>query len=82
MEVAQLYIGILNGPVRQLRGFEKINIPVGESVDVVFELTRRDLSEWSVEEQSWVLQQGSYGIWVGSSSRDLPLSGNLVVGGS
>lgn len=81
MEVAQLYVGIPNGPVRQLRGFEKVNIPVGESVIVEFELTRRDLSEWSVVEQSWVLQQGSYGIWVGSSSRDLPLSGNLVIGG-
>ncbi|KAF7855325.1 uncharacterized protein EAF02_011584 [Botrytis sinoallii] len=82
MEVAQLYVGIPNGPVRQLRGFEKVNIPVGESAVVEFELTRRDLSEWSVEEQSWVLQQGSYGIWVGSSSRDLPLSGNLIIGGS
>lgn len=82
MEVAQLYVGIPNGPVRQLRGFEKVNIPVGESAVVEFELTRRDLSEWSVKEQSWVLQQGSYGIWVGSSSRDLPLSGNLIIGGS
>ncbi|KAB8294707.1 hypothetical protein EYC80_006669 [Monilinia laxa] len=82
MEVAQLYVGIPNGPVRQLRGFEKVNIPVGESVTVEFKLTRRDLSEWSVVEQSWVLQQGNYGIWVGSSSRDLPLSGNLIIGGS
>lgn len=82
MEVAQLYVGIPNGPVRQLRGFEKVNVPVGESVTVKFELTRRDLSEWNVVEQSWVLQQGNYGIWVGSSSRNLPLIGNLIIGGS
>lgn len=43
-------------------------------------MTRRDLSEWDVVQQSWVLQQGSYGVLVGSSSRDLPLSGTLTIG--
>jgi beta-glucosidase len=79
-EVAQLYVGIPGGPVKQLRGFEKVNIPVGETVTVQFDLTRRDLSEWSVVDQSWVLQQGAYQIYVGSSSRDLPLTGTLTIG--
>lgn len=79
MEVAQLYVGIPGGPAKQLRGFEKVMIPVGGSVTVEFELTRRDLSEWSVGEQSWVLQEGSYGVFVGASSRDLPLSGSLEI---
>ncbi|KAM3086204.1 hypothetical protein ACMFMG_000341 [Clarireedia jacksonii] len=79
-EVAQLYVGIPGGPVRQLRGFEKVTIPVGESATVQFDLTRRDLSEWSVVDQSWVLQQGAYQIYVGSSSRDLPLTGTLTIG--
>lgn len=78
-EVAQLYVGIPGGPVRQLRGFSKVNIPAGRSVKVEFELLRRDLSEWSVSKQSWVLQQGSYGIHVGSSSRDLPLTAMLTI---
>lgn len=79
-EVAQLYVGIPGGPVRQLRGFSKVGIPVGGSVTVEFDLMRRDLSEWSVAEQSWVLQQGSYEVYVGSSSRDLPLTGTLTIG--
>ncbi|KUJ23645.1 putative beta-glucosidase M [Mollisia scopiformis] len=78
-EIAQLYVGIPGGPVRQLRGFSKVDIPVGSNVTVEFDLLRRDLSEWGVTEQSWVLQSGSYPIYVGASSRDLPLVGTLTI---
>jgi len=78
-EVAQLYVGIPGGPVKQLRGFEKVSLTPGESSTVVFELTRRDLSTWDTVAQKWSLQKGSYGIFVGGSSRDLPLVGKLVI---
>lgn len=42
-EVAQLYVGLPGGPVRQLRGFEKPFLAPGESATVDFALTRRDL---------------------------------------
>lgn len=79
-EVAQLYVGIPGGPVRQLRGFAKVGVPAGGNVTVNFDLLRRDLSEWNVEQQVWGLQQATYQIYVGSSSRDLPLTGQLVIG--
>jgi beta-glucosidase len=44
-----------------------------------FDLTGRDLREWNVGRQSWALQEGGYSIYVGSSSRDLPLTGTLTV---
>lgn len=78
-EVAQLYVGIPGGPVRQLRGFEKVNLEPKGSSQVTFPLTRRDLSSWNVEAQKWELQSGSYKIYVGSSSRDLPLTSTLEV---
>ncbi|OBT72903.1 hypothetical protein VF21_07796 [Pseudogymnoascus sp. 05NY08] len=78
-EVAQLYINIPGGPVRQLRGFDKVEIAPGKSETVKFTLLRRDLSDWNVDEQAWVLQQGSYPVWVGASSRNLPLSGELTI---
>lgn len=43
LEVAQLYLGIRNGPIRQLRGFEQVFIASGKSVTVNFTPTRRDL---------------------------------------
>ncbi|KAH9907186.1 glycoside hydrolase family 3 protein [Xylariomycetidae sp. FL2044] len=72
-EVAQLYVGIPGGPVRQLRGFSKPVLEPGASAVVEFGLTRRDLSTWDVVAQNWLLQNGDYMIYVGSSSRDLPL---------
>jgi beta-glucosidase len=78
-EVAQLYIGIPGGPVKQLRGFEKKNIVPGETVTVSFPLMRRDLSVWDVVAQKWKLQKGDYMVYVGSSSRQLPLVGILRI---
>ena len=81
-EVVQLYLGIPGDdiPARQLRGFEKPSIQPGETVTVQFHLTRRDLSVWDVVAQKWHLQKGQYKVFVGSSSRNLPLEGSLAVG--
>lgn len=72
-EVAQLYVGIPDGPARQLRGFAKPVLQAGEETVVRFELTRRDMSAWDVAAQKWVLSRGEYRIYVGGSSRKLPL---------
>ena len=81
-EVAQLYLGIpVEGqPMRQLRGFEKVMIQPGESATVEFELRRRDMSVWDVQAQRWRLALGAeYQFYVGSSSRDLPLTTTLML---
>ncbi|RSL40366.1 hypothetical protein CEP54_016139 [Fusarium duplospermum] len=77
-EVAQLYLGIPDDeentvPARQLRGFVKPFLQPGEAADVTFDLTRRDLSVWDVTAQQWSLGKGEYKVYVGTSSRDLPL---------
>jgi beta-glucosidase len=78
-EVAQLYIGIPNSPPKQLRGFDKAMIGPGASVTFVFLLTRRDLSVWDTEQQAWNLQSGEYNVYVGSSSRDIRLTGKINI---
>lgn len=78
-EVAQLYVGIPDGPVKQLRGFEKPVLEPGASSTVSFPLTRRDLSTWDASAQKWLLQSGDYNLYVGSSSRDLPLTSTLTI---
>ncbi|CZS89983.1 related to Probable beta-glucosidase M [Rhynchosporium graminicola] len=78
-EVSQLYVGIPGGPVRQLRGFSKVDVAPGRSVDLKFDLQRRDLSVWDVVAQKWLLQKGDYKIYLGGSSRDLPLEGALNI---
>lgn len=78
-EVAQLYLGIPNAPAKQLRGFGKLSLDAGESDTVTFEITRRDLSSWSTSRQMWQLQKGQYAVFVGSSSRDLPLNNTITI---
>jgi len=87
-EVAQLYVGLPDAgrgegaaavPVRQLRGFDKPFVRAGQSAEVRFALTRRDLSTWDVGAQKWRLPRGKFTVSVGGSSRDLPLVGELVL---
>ena len=79
-EVPQLYIsrGGPYDPVRELRGFEKLWIEPNGTATATFEVTRRDISSWSVEEQDWYVRNTTKKVWVGASSRDLRLQGVLA----
>lgn len=79
LEVPQLYVSIPNAPVRQLRGFERVQLKPKETKTVTFPLTRRDLSIWDVVAQQWRLQAADYNVFVGASSRILHLNGTLTV---
>ncbi|ETI28307.1 hypothetical protein G647_00756 [Cladophialophora carrionii CBS 160.54] len=81
-EVAQLYVYLGEGePPKVLRGFDRITIAPGQSATFTAELTRRDVSVWDTISQDWV-QVENPTIYVGASSRNLPLSGTLSSGGS
>jgi beta-glucosidase len=61
-------------PDRVLRNFTKVSLEPGESTTVQMTLSRKDLSYWSVRSQNWVMPiEGTFRIWAGRSSRDLPL---------
>lgn len=77
-EVAQLYLQVPGSDrPRVLRGFDKPFLNAGQTVSVSFDLTRRDLSIWDTTAQKWLLQRGEYTVFVGSSSRTLPLNGTF-----
>ncbi|CAG8029095.1 unnamed protein product [Penicillium salamii] len=82
-EVAQLYIGLPDSapdtPPKQLRGFEKLLLQPEQSGMATFELTRRDLSYWDVQEQKWIIPSGTFTVYVGSSSRDIRQNGEFSI---
>lgn len=81
-EVPQLYIGypsMANQPIRQLRGFERVEIEAGGQTTTTFSLRRRDISYWDVVAQKWAVAAGQYNVYVGASSRDLRLNGSMTV---
>ena len=82
-EVAQLYMSYPNSasigePVRQLRGFEKVQLAAGAKATVSFSITSRDRSIWDVASHSWKEQSGSFEIYVGASSCDLRVNGTFA----
>lgn len=78
-EVPQLYLSLggEDEPVRVLRAFDRVSIAPGQSLQWTTTLTRRDLSNWDVASQNWVISKAPKKVYVGNSSRKLPLSGEL-----
>lgn len=82
-DVAQLYIGMpeserIPQPPRQLKGFQRVSLAPGESKRVSFPLDIRSFAHWDGD---WQVARGCYEVWVGRSSRDLPLHGAIAQGG-
>ena len=76
-EVVQLYLADpsapVDRPVRELKGFQRVDIAPGESKVVHFTLDRRALSFYSTAKHAWTAQPGRFEVSVGTSSKDLPL---------
>ena len=72
-ETVQLYIhdvySTSTRPVKELRGFQKIELKAGESRTVSFELTAEDLKYYDHALQ-YVCEPGEYEILIGPNSRD------------
>ena len=79
-EVAQVYISFpknswTSHPDKELRAFRKVFVPAHESVKVTLELKEEDFTYYNVALHKWLTEEGVYKIRVGSSSRNLPLTG-------
>lgn len=72
-EIVQLYIHDIYAtstrPVKELKGFQKVDIKAGETKTVEFTLTAEDLSYYNHDLQ-WVCESGDFEIMVGPNSMD------------
>jgi beta-glucosidase len=77
-EVVQLYIHDLVGsftrPVRELKGFQKVELEAGESRQVTFSLTAKDLAFYTAK-GVWEAEPGEFRVFVGGSSADVEEAG-------
>ena len=73
-ETVQLYIhdvvSTSTRPVKELKGFQKINLKPGESKVVEFKLTAEDLKYYN-HELEYVCEPGDFEIMIGANSNDL-----------
>ncbi len=73
-EVVQLYIrdlvGSITRPVKELKGFQKIELKAGESRTVTFNITPEDLKFYNYDlKYDW--ESGDFTIMIGGNSRDV-----------
>jgi len=70
--VAQLYIhqraGSASRPVRQLKGFQRVNLAAGEKQTIHFTLGPEELRFWSPAKKEWVVEPEQFDVWVGADS--------------
>jgi beta-glucosidase len=71
-QVVQLYIHQCAGsearPVRELKGFVRVNVKAGADRQVTIPLTANDLRFWSSASNQWEPGTGTFDVWVGDSS--------------
>jgi beta-glucosidase len=81
-ETVQLYIhetaSPVATPIKQLRGFERVDLKPGETKNVTLTLTPEDLQLLD-RDMHWRVVPGDFEIMVGKSSEDLPMRGVLKV---
>lgn len=70
-EVAQLYIrdnvASRVRPVRELRGYEKINLAPGETKEVTFSITPEELAYY-VDDNTRIVEPGMFTLWIAPDS--------------
>lgn len=81
-EVVQLYVraryaGMVR-PVKELAGFKRIHLAVGETRKVRFEMPLNQFA-FLDREMRWKIEAGTMDVMVGSSSEDIRLNGNFKI---
>ena len=81
-EVVQMYIGdpvaSVDRRVKDLRGFQRVNIAAGATTTVTFTITDQDLSYWNDATSSWYAEPGVFNVLIGASSRDIRIQGSFT----
>lgn len=81
--VVQLYVRDAEStplrPVRELKGFEKVELQPGQTKQVTFTLDKRSFAYWNQEIHDWHVETGTFHIEIGQSSRDIRLTESVVV---
>jgi beta-glucosidase len=85
-DVPQVYVGPssrlpsgIEQAVRRLVQFQRVELAPGRFADLTLHVAPHWLSSWSSASKSWVLGTGPRSVYVGPSSRDLPLSATVTI---
>jgi len=70
-EVVQLYIqdlfGSVTRPVKELKGFQKIDLKAGETKTIRFEISAKDLNFFNAD-MDFTTEAGNFKLWIGANA--------------
>lgn len=72
----------VNRPVRELRGFEKVELAPGKETTVSFTLGKKAFAYYEPEVHDWFVESGAFAIEIGASSRDIRLMAQVTAEGT
>jgi beta-glucosidase len=82
-EIVQLYVRDIESsvirPVKELKGFAKVELQPGEKETVTFTLDKRSFTYYSEKLSDWHVESGEFEILVGRSSEDIVMSDTINV---
>jgi beta-glucosidase len=82
-EVAQVYVGDRHAsvprPVKELKGFTKLELNPGETKHVQVTLDRRAFSYYDVKDHKWRVAPGDFEIYVARSAAENELTGKIAL---
>ena len=85
-EVVQLYVAPpktdVIRPVRELKGFEKVELAPGETGTVEFTLDKRSFAYWNTRIHDWFVEDGAYDILICRNAEEAVLCASVTVTGA
>ena len=82
-EVVQVYVkdeqAAVKRPEKELKGFQKVFLKPGEAKTVTLTLESGAFQYYDEAKKQWVLEPGKFDVLVGSSSRDIRLTGAVTL---
>lgn len=82
-EVVQLYVkhsdSSVERPIKELKGFKRVQLKAGESKTVEIPLKAQDLEYWNPDSLEWTLEKGSVRVQVGGASDKIYLVKELSI---
>ena len=80
-EIAQIYVGDMHShvprPVKELKGFVKVDVKAGEEKSASVSLDRRSFAYYDTVGRQWRVEPGEFTISVASSSEKVELPGKV-----
>jgi beta-glucosidase len=78
LETVQLYVQDVEctvpRPLKELKGFAKIDLEPGQTKKVMIELNIKDFSFWNPTTKNWFFEKGAFILQIGSSSKEIYLT--------